>query len=169
MKKFVSLILAMLCCLSCAVCFASCEEEESTDNANKNTDIYYVKCGTVKIELGADAADVLGNLGTPKDIKELGDCGGFGAQVKYVYDNFDLYTVKSDTAETVDQISFTSDIAVTPKGICISSSKDEVLNAYGEPTLQNEKEIRYTSGQKILKFGLKEGNVSSIDYIRVLS
>ncbi len=169
MKKLLSLVLAILCCLTCVACLASCDGEkpEETKGESNNSDIYYVKSGNTKIALGADAKGIFEELGAAKSVSELGDCGGFGAQVKYVYDNFNIYTLKNDNGETIDQISFTSDLALTSKGICISSTKDAVISAYGEPTVQNEKELRYTTGQNVLKFGIDNGVVSSVDYIRI--
>ncbi len=170
MKKFLSIVLAILCCISCIVCLAACgDEENETEGEKGDANIYYVTHDNIKIELGKDASSVLTKLGEAKSVKELGDCGGFGAQVKYTYDNFNVYTLKNDSGETIDQISFTSDIVTTPKNICITSTKDAVIKAYGEPTVQNEKELRYTNegGDMILKFGLEDGAVASIDYIRI--
>ena len=171
MKRILCMILAVLCCISCVLALAACGEEEATEGEGKNNDgnIYYMMHGDVKIELGKDAAGVLSALREAKSVQELGDCGGFGAQVKYVYNDFNVYTLKSDSGETIDQISFTSDLAVTPKNICISSAKEAVIKAYGEPTVSTDKELRYTnaSGEMILKFSLKDGIVSAIDYIRI--
>lgn len=172
-KRFLICIVAILCCVGAIVSFASCDGENQAgskeNNGDSMRDIFYVKFGETKIELGKNADAVLSALGEAKSVKELGDCAGLGAQVKYSYDNFDIYTIKSDKDETIDEISFTSDIAVTPKGICLGADVAEVTKAYGTPTSQSEKEIRYTQGQNSIKFGLKNGAVASIEYIRTLN
>lgn len=171
MKRFFISLIAILCCACALITFVSCDNDKDTDDGNggnnvDTTSIFYVKYGDTKIELGKKAAPILKALGDAKSVKELGDCAGLGAQVKYTYDNFDLYTLKNDEGETIDEISFTSDIAVTPKGICLGATADEVTDAYGKPTSQSEKAIIYTKGKNSLKFGLKNGEVSSIDYVR---
>ena len=170
MKRVLCIILAVLCCMSCVIALAACGEEEPAEGEGKSDgNIYYMMHGDVKIELGKDAAGVLSALGEAKSVQELGDCGGFGAQVKYVYNDFNIYTLKNDSGETIDQITFTNDLAVTSKNICNSSTKEAVIKAYGEPTVSTDKELRYTnaSGEMILKFSLDNGIVSSIDYIRI--
>ena len=172
MKRFFVSLIAILCCVCAIFTFAACDGNNDTDNGGKNSNgsnnssIFYIKYGSTKIELGMDAAAPLAALGEAKSVKELGDCAGLGSQVKYTYDNFDIYTLKNDEGETIDEISFTSDIAVTPKGICLGSTADEVTQAYGTPSTQTEKAIIYTKGNNSLKFGIKNGEVSSIAYIR---
>ena len=172
-KRFFVSLVAILCCLGAIFTFASCEGDDGNgDKGGSNADaadIFYVKYGDTKISLGAKADAILTALGEAKSVKELGDCAGLGAQVKYTYDNFDIYTLKNDDGETIDEISFTSDIAVTPKGICLGADAKEVTDAYGTPTSQTEKAIIYTKGQNSLKFGLKDGSVTSIDYVRAVA
>ena len=165
MKKYIRslvLIIALFCAISL---FSACNNEQGDDNSAMTE--YYIKHNGMKIELGKDAEPILAAMGTPKDVTSLGDCGGFGAQTRYTYDDFVLYTVKNDSGETVDQIALTSDIIETPKGICVGDSDDEVLEAYGEPVIKNDKKIEYESGSLVLKFGLEDGAVKSINFIRI--
>ena len=170
MKRFLISLVAILCCVCTVITLASCGEEKDVDNKDSEgsnvANIFYVNYGDTKIELGKNAKAVLDALGEAKSVKELGDCAGLGAQVKYTYDNFDLYTLKNDEGETIDEISFTSDIAITPKGISLGATPEDVTDAYGTPTSQSEKTIVYTQGRNSLKFGLKNGVVASIDYLR---
>jgi len=174
MKRFLVAVLAVLCCLSAAFALASCDNGDDLSSLSEgkgagNTsagDIFYVKSGKTKIALGDKAEPILAALGAPNSVKELGDCAGLGAQVKYEYTNFNIYTLKNDSGETIDEISFTSDIAVTPKGICIGDDAKKVTDAYGKPSAQSEKAIIYTVGRNSLKFGLANGYVSSVEYVR---
>lgn len=164
MKRALALALALICCLSVAVSFVGCNGGEKESGKDS---IYTVNYNGTDIALGADAKGVLKALGTAKDVKELGDCGGLGAQVKYSYNDLDVYTIKNDKGETVDQITFRNDLVATSKGICIGDSSDKVLSAYGEPTSQSDTEIKYVDGKMVLKFKLEGGNVTDIDLIRV--
>ncbi len=165
MKRFLSVVLALLCCVACVGMLAGCGEQEETQGGDGTNDIFSVEYKGTKIQLGADAADIISSLGEAKSVDNQGDCFGLGAQIKYKYDNFNIYTLKSESSEIIDGISFTSDIVTTSKGICISSDSSKVIEKYGEPTTQDDSAIRYKEGKYILKFGIEDGAVTKIDYI----
>ena len=172
MKKFVkalSLIIALLCM---AFAFAACNGEQSENNDNNGTKgaEYYITYKGTRIELGKKADSVLSALGEPKSEKELPDCGDFGKQTKYEYDNFMIYTLTNDNGETIDQIEFLNDMAETEKGICIGDASDDVISAYGNATQKSNTSIIYTKafdGYKLhLKFTVKDGEIDKINFIR---
>lgn len=163
-KRFLISAIAILCCVCAMLTLSSCNEKQGDDADKTDAGIFYVEYGKAKIELGKDAKTALSALGEAKSVKELGDCAGIGAQVKYTYDNFEIYTVKSADSEVIDEISFTSDIVKTPKGICLGDDEAAVVDAYGTPTSKSEKSIIYTQGKSSLIFGLDNGYVKSIDY-----
>ncbi len=167
LKRILALSLALMLCAFCAFSLISCDKEKEDEPSKDNTNIFTFKKGDVTIELGKNATKVLSALGEPSNVKELGDCGGLGAQIKYTYVGFELYTLKSGNEETIDQITFTSDTVQTPKGIYLGVSKDKVLEKYGKASKSDDKEIRYTSGNLTLKFSLEDGKVTEINYIRV--
>ena len=55
----------------------------------------------------------------------------------------------------------------TPKGICVGDTADDVIKAYGAPTVKNDTKIEYENGSLILKFGIESGEVKSINFIRI--
>ena len=164
MKRILIRLVCFVLCLGLMVAFVSCNSEKPEE---ENSDIYYVQYSGVKIALGDKADGILKSLGDAKSVKELGDCGGLGAQIKYSYSDIDLYTLKTDSGETIDQISFTNDIASTSKNICLGADADAVISAYGEPTENNGSDMKYISGNKVLKFKLSDGIVTAIDYMIV--
>ena len=161
MKRIIALVLSILCCFALTIGFNSCKQK-----ANESGDVFYMEYKGTKIELGAKADGVISALGEAKSVKELGDCGGLGAQVKYTYSDIELYTLKSADGESVDGISFTSDLVSTSKGISIGDSSDKVTEVYGQPTEQSSGAMIYTEGNMSLKFKLSNGVVSAIDYLR---
>lgn len=168
MKKIVK-IFAVILALACTMTFMiACTSENNNGGgaSNGNIDFYITYKGT-KIELDKDATPVISALGEANDEAWLGDCGGFGLQTRYTYDNFVIYTVKNDSGETIDQISLSNDLIETSKGICIGDSSEKVIEAYGEPMVKNDKKIEYESGSFVLKFGLENGAVKSINFIRI--
>ena len=170
MKRFVkamALVIALLCVFTA---FVACTAEQGDNEKNNSADVeFYITYKGTKIELDKDATSVLAALGAASDTASLGDCGGFGLQTRYTYDNFVIYTVKNDSGEKIDQITLSNDIVETPKGICVGDSAEEVIKAYGEPNAKTDTKIEYESGSLILKFGLEGGDVKSINFIRITS
>lgn len=168
MKNIVRALSLMLALLCVVFAFAACNAEQSENNDDtKGTEYYIIHKGT-KIELGKKADSVLSALGEPKSKEALPDCGDFGKQTKYQYDNFMLYTLTNDSGETIDQIEFLNDMAETEKGICIGDSSDDVIAAYGEPSQKSSGSLSYQNGSLYLKFSLENGNVKGISFIRSL-
>ena len=164
-KRIIAIALMLMLCLSAVACLSACNGDENGES--DNGDIYYIEYNGTKIKLGDDAERVLNALGSAKSVKELGDCGGLGAQVKYTYDDFDLYTLKSGDEETVDQISFRSDLVATSKGICIGDSEAKVNEAYGDSFTESKGVRSYASGDLVLKISIANGAVDAIDLIRI--
>ena len=171
MKKIIrvfALIVAMVCSISL---LAACNSSDDNKDEGKSDGAvaYYVNYNGTKIELGKKADSVLSALGTPKAKDSLGDCGGFGLQTRYTYNDIVVYTVKNDSGETIDQITFSYDTPETPKGICIGDTSESVISAYGEPTAKNDTKIEYQKDSLVLKFGIENGEVKSINFIRITS
>lgn len=170
MKKLMrafALTIALICSISL---FAACttESNEDKDNGKSEAIEFYITYEGTKIELDKNADSVLDALGEAKSVTSLGDCGGIGTQTRYTYADFELYTVKNDEGEKIDQISLKNDVLETPKGICTGDSSEDVIKAYGEPTEKTESKITYEKGSLFIKFGLNDdGTVKSIDFIRL--
>ena len=168
--KILALTVALLCVVSAFVaCTAKSDKNDNNDKGSAGVEFYFTYEET-KIELDKKADSVLSALGEANDEISLGDCGGFGTQTRYEYDNFDLYTVKNDSGESIDQITFSNDLVETSKGICIGDSSEKVLKAYGEPSVKKDDKIEYEEGSLLLQFSLEEnGDVKGINYIRITS
>jgi hypothetical protein len=165
MKKIIIGVLCVLICFTMIAALSSCAEKE-TEKGN-DAELYTVKYKGVSIKLGADAKGILDKLGEAMSVSELGDCGGFGAQVKYTYGDVAVYTLKNDEGETVDQIDLKSDLVSTSKGISIGATADEVTAAYGEPNEKSDKDMRYIDGNNVIKFKLEGGSVKDISIMRI--
>lgn len=169
MKLFLRILaLVMLVALTFTV-FVACngKNNETEKNENKGGVEYYINYNNTKIELDKNAAPVLSALGAAKSTASLGDCGGFGTQTRYTYDDIVLYTVKNDDGEKIDQITFSNDSVETVKGICVGDSADDVIAKYGTPTDKSSTKIEYEKDSLLLKFGIEDGMVKSINFIRI--
>lgn len=164
MKKGMRILSVILLLSLALTAFIACQSSEG-EKKDGAVDFYVEYKGT-KIELDKKADSTLAALGTPKSTESLGNCGGYGAQVKYVYSDIVVYTVKNDGGESIDQISFLNDMVETSKGICIGDLASDVEAKHGEPTEKSDTKMIYGKDSLFIKFGIKDGCVDSIDYIR---
>lgn len=175
MKNLKRILCAMLA-LACVCVMAACKDkadETDTDGTKAGSSkeeavSYYFEYDGTKVELGAEADGIIKALGEYKDKKEIGDCGGLGAQVKYSYASFDVYVLESKTdGNVIDQITFRDDIVQTPEGVCIGMSVSDAKAKLGTPTDSSDTALEYMKGNKLLKIGIADGNVTAIDYMTV--
>ena len=172
MRKFVKLLALIITLLCVFSTIAACNAEQNDDKKENSSEVeYYVTYKGTKIELDKKADSIISALGTPKKTDSLGSCGPFGSQIKYTYDDLTIFTLKNDNGETIDQITFTNDIAETKKGICIGASSDDVVKAYGTPSEKTDSLIIYKKDCEgydlYLKFGVENGEVDEINFIRL--
>ncbi len=166
MKTIVK-ILAVLAIVACVVTlFAACNSEEDGDSSDEDDAIgFYITYKDVKIEIGKSAAGVIEKLGKANDIVEQGNCGDKGSLSQYIYNDvvIELLT-DSKGNKTVDKIILTNDLVSTSKGISIGDSSEKVLKAYGKATEQTSSKIDYKVGTRLLRFAIKNGVVSGINF-----
>ena len=118
-----------------------------------------------RIELGAKADDIIEKLGTPNSRKEIGDCGGLGAQVKYSYASVDIFVLESKSeGNIIDAIELRDDTLQTDDGVYIGLSE-----ADAKSKMKDAKDVSgawvLTSGKYSIKVKFANGVVSEIDYI----
>ena len=159
MKKILCFVIALVCALG----LASCKDKASeTDSAVA----FYVEYNGAKIELGAQADKIIERLGEPQSVREIGDCGGLGAQVKYSYPSLYVYVLESNTkGNVIDQITFRDDVVITPEGVYIGMSAEDAKQKLGEPTAQSDTSLEYVKGSFILRLVIKNSAVEQIDYM----
>ncbi len=174
LKKILCAVLALLC----MTVFVGCKEQSDNggdDGTKKETKqnsesgiVYGFEYNGVKLTLGASADKIISALGEYRDKKEIGDCGGLGAQVKYSYASFDVYVLASKSdGNIIDQITFRDDLAETSEGACIGMSVENVKLKTGTPTSESSTSLEYLSGSKLLKFTVADGKITGIDYMNV--
>ena len=169
LKKSLLFILAMILVISLVACEGKKQPKEDDDNepavSEKAISFSITYHGTV-IELGKPAEAVLNALGEPLFSEEVFDCGEGNSRMQYQFSSFDLYTMKSEEGEVIDQIELYDDQSETSKKISIGSEEAEVREAYGTPTDEKEGKMTYTSGENNLIIELKDGKVSAIGLLR---
>ena len=156
--------------LSCLFLTVACSKsEDEIAEAGKNGGVaFYVEYNGAKITMGEDADKIIDALGEAQDRREIGDCGGLGAQVRYSYPSLEIYVLESKTdGNVIDQITFRDDLVTTPEGACICMSVEDATEFLGTPSVQNDKSIEYQKSNFVLKLGILDGVITEIDYITV--
>ncbi len=164
LKRWILVLLVAILTLGLVACNGN-EKDADTESADEIG--FFVDCNGTKIELGKSAESALTALGEPNSRKEIGDCGGLGAQVRYDYASVTVYVLESKSGDVIDEITLKDDLAETSKGIVIGSKEADVTTAYGKPHETEGDRLKYQSGDKCLMFTIKNGQVSAIDLVRV--
>ncbi len=164
LKRFICICVALLCLCT----FISCDkgETESTEGETENGVAMHIVYNGTKITLGAKADAIIDALGEPQERREIGDCGGLGAQVRYSYPSIEVYVLESKTeGNIIDQITLRDDLVSTPEGVCIGESTDKLMGALGEHTTKDDRAYEYVKGSFVLRIGYENGVITEIDYI----
>lgn len=163
MKKWLILLLTLLMVLSLVACN---EVEEKEPSENDETNLFSVTYNGTAMALGKPAEAVLNALGEPISSQEVFDCGEGNSRMYYRYASFDLYVMKADGKELIDQIELRDDLAELSCGISIGASADSVRQKAGDPTKEEDGKLTYSSGNQYLIIELENGTVSEIGLLR---
>ena len=145
----------------------SSAEDTKNDNTTDSQSIYKFKVSRAdgyEVAIDANMADVLASLGEPLRYNESPSCAYTGLDKEYIYAGFKISTRPDGENDFVNAITLTDDSVTTEKGIYIGSSAFAVKAAYGDGE-ESEYNISYTNGNTTLSFALKDGYVTSIDYL----
>ncbi len=164
-KRMICMVLAALCLLA----FCACNTEENGDDgqaAKEGGIVLGFEYKGTKIALGDKADAIIEKLGEPQSRTEIGNCGGLGAQVRYLYPSVELDVLESKTeGNIIDAITFRDDIVTTTEGVYIGMGAEEALSKCGEGAVRDGDEIKYTDGKYALIITIADNKVSEIDYI----
>ena len=115
--------------------------------------------------VGMAVEAVLEKLGEPQTKIESESCAFGGQDNVYYYNGILISTNDEDGYEKIYSIYLQDDTKATEKGICVGNTAEQVKSAYGEPSeASGETCLVYAKDGMYLKFNLKDGKVSSIDY-----
>lgn len=155
--------------LSLAACGSSDSGSSSSGSsssgsaASSSSEGFSFTSGSTKIEMNEDASKVVEELGDPDDYFESESCAFEGLDKVYTYPGFHLNTYPVDDKDYVLSVDFMDDTVETDEGISIGSTKDEVTEAYGEPTEETSSSLVYEKGDTEMTIGLDGDSVSSLE------
>lgn len=146
--------------------FPGCgEKEEPREEADKYCFVY----NGIEIVPGEDIAPVIAALGEPTSYYEAASCAFEGLDKIYTYGGVQINTYPDGEVDRVLSVVLLDDACLTPEGVGIGSDVEAVIAAYGNEYTSTENSMTYMRGDAELKFILRDGCVSSIQYYDISS
>lgn len=171
MKKLVLTLLALIVVLSLCACGSDAPDTQPTDGSTQGdapatgpVGYTFTYEGT-KFGVDMDAAAVVAALGEAKDRAVTESCAFGGNDIVYDYRSVKISTNDELGYERIYCIELVDDMAQTEEGIKIGSDADAITAAYGEATTTNAGGVIYSKDGMELRFLLKDGKVTSIQYL----
>lgn len=173
MKKILCLVFAAILLLAgCSggnsVAISGKEQGGNEKYSDTSKSGYAFKYKDVTIYMNDKADAIVNALGKPLEYFEAKSCAFDGLDKTYYYGGFELHTYPMNNIDYVSSILFTDDSVSTAEGICLGSSLDNLLKAYGDGYAEENGAYTYTSGKSKLSFIIEDNAVASIEYIAIV-
>ncbi len=167
-RKAMAMAAAMIMAMALTACGGSGDgSSASSDEPAAGGDGYTFTSGSTVIAMNEDASAVVEELGEADDYFESESCAFEGLDKVYSYPGFQLNTYPVDDKDYVLSVVFMDDTVSTDEGISIGSTKDEVTEAYGDPSSESATELVYEKGDTELKIGLDGDSVTTLEIAAV--
>lgn len=144
--------------------------QETDDAAVKPEDTavmyngYAYICNGVAIEMDADAAPIIEQLGEPDAYFEAPSCAFEGIDKIYTYGSVEIDTYPMKDKDYVSSITFKDDTITTTEGIGIGESVEKMEKVYGTDWIDKDGMAVYEKDGMKLCFILEGDSIISIEY-----
>ena len=176
MKKNILLLTFVLACVLCACggestkkiegeVNTSSEQTQETEAAEESAAAkgYTYIHNDVVVEIDADAALAVEQLGEPLSYFEAPSCAFEGIDKIYTYSSFEIETYPMEGKDFISMVTFKDDSITTPEGVGIGDTADKVKEVYGDCTEEGGMLV-YEKDDMKLCFIVKDGAVVSVEY-----
>lgn len=147
----------------------SADAEATTGGADEGTVVagYTWEVDDVLLYIDAAPEDTVDALDEEPDYFESASCAYDGTDKIYTYNNYVVTFYEGDGYDGISLITLTSDLVSTTEGICIGSSYDDVIAAYGEATSDTGTLVSYEDDGTEIRFVISEDSVISIEIAKI--
>lgn len=135
--------------------------ESGTETAHKGYVFIY---DDVVMEMDADAAPVLEQLGEANSYFEAPSCAFEGIDKMYTYGSFELDTYPTGDKDYISAVIFKDDSIATPEGVGIGDSREKMTEVYGGEGTEEMGMTVYRKDDMKLCFILQEDSIASVEY-----
>ena len=173
-RKFLSMIMVATLALAFVGCGSSSNDtkvieggasQEASASASDAEDSGFVfNYNGTAIAVDTDAAPIVEKLGEPKSYFESPSCAAEGIGKLYTYDDFEIQTYPDGDADLILYVQLRTDNVATDEGIDLSSSRDDIIAAYGEPSSEATGSMTYEKNGTKLVFIFDGDSLISIEY-----
>lgn len=118
-----------------------------------------------KVRFDQPVDDMIAVMGDDYAYSEAISCAYDGMDKTYGYDSIDIYSYPDGPGDYVNEMFIFGVGVETARGICVGSTRDEVIAAYGEGK-SIASMLEYSLGSHLLSFTFSGDIVSDIDLIR---
>lgn len=165
MKKTLVLILAAAMLLTaCGSDDAGSTTQSGSDSGKKE---YAFTVSGVSVEMNAEAAPIVEKLGGNPVYFESESCAFKGLDKQYDYGSYVIYTYPLNDVDYILSVELKDDTVETADGLCIGSSKDDIIKAMSYPDSQTNVAYMYNGAKSQLMFIMENDIVTSIQYTAV--
>lgn len=142
----------------------SVENNGNEGGGNVSGDFGFTYSG-VKITMNADSAPILSALGDDYSYFESDSCAYQGMDKIFTFPHFAIYTYPDGDKDMVSSVEFKTDAVATEEGIRIASStRDDVIAAYGSDFQESDGIMKYTRGNCVISFKIEDNAVAGVVY-----
>lgn len=139
------------------------EKEDAGHTGTSSKGYVFTYQGTA-VEIDADAASVIEELGEPVTYFEAPSCAFEGLDKIYTYNGFELDTYPNAGIDCISAIIFKDDSVTTAEGIGIGDMIEKLEQAYGSESTREDGMLVYSKDDMELCFILRENEIISIEY-----
>lgn len=137
---------------------------EQTEQAAEKYKGYTFAYKDVIIEMDADAAPIIEQLGEPDSYFEAPSCAFEGIDKMYTYGGLEVDTYPTDDKDYISSVIFKDDTLTTMEGIGIGDSVSSLEEAYGTQWSDEDGMMVYEKDGMKLCFIVAEDSVISVEY-----
>ena len=137
---------------------------EQTEQAAEKYKGYTFVYKDVTIEMDADAAPIIEQLGEPDSYFEAPSCAFEGIDKMYTYGGLEVDTYPTDDKDYISSVIFKDDTLTTMEGIGIGDSVSSLEETYGTKWNDEDGMMVYEKDGMKLCFIVADDSVISIEY-----
>ena len=118
----------------------------------------------INIMVDDDAAPIIEKLGEADSYFESPSCAAEGIGKLYGYGDFEIQTYPDNDIDRVLYVLLKTDNVATAEGIDLSSSREDIVEAYGQATEEGTDSMKYEKDGMTLVFIFDGDSLISIEY-----
>ncbi len=141
------------------------EDTESDTEESDSKNGYAFVVNGVEIYTDMDMDSIADSLGEAKSVYEAESCAGEGTSYIYSYGSYEIETYPDGEQNLIGFITLKDDTVATAEGIDLSSTRDDIINAYGDDYEESAGSLTYTNGNMKINFIFENDDIISIEYI----